>query len=147
MEEILAGLRESGVRYLLASRDGYLTSIARGGGVGADDEIGVPMITFPFYFDQIPNRKLIVDDLKVGTKVTNEFGAKAVVKRDEVEKIVKKFMNINEAAEDNVSEAKEMRRRSSELKEMCRRALAKGGSSDTNMDAFIQEILQIHGNY
>ncbi|RZC86476.1 hypothetical protein C5167_030554 [Papaver somniferum] len=99
---------------------------------------GVPMITFPFYFDQIPNRKLIADDLEVGIKVTKEFGAKAVVKRDEVEKIVKNFMNTNEAEEDDVNEAKEMRRRSSELKDKCRRALAKGGSSDTNLDSFIK---------
>ncbi|KAI3864406.1 hypothetical protein MKX03_028442 [Papaver bracteatum] len=188
MEEILAGLCNSGVRYLLVSRGGYLTSIARGDGAGDDDEMvinirtlvvpwcdqlrvlchssvggfwthcgwnsvmesiyaGVPMITFPFYFDQIPNRKLVVDDLKVGVKVTKDFGAKAVVKRDEVEKIVKKFMNINQAEEDDVNEAKEMRRRSSELKEMCRRALAKGGSSDTNLDAFIKDFLPIHGNY
>ncbi|KAI3986873.1 hypothetical protein MKX01_014574 [Papaver californicum] len=171
MEEILAGLRESGVRYLLVSRGGYLTSVVHGDGGGVDDEIGttsrrlvvpwcdqlrvlchpsvggfwthcgwnsimesiyagVPMITFPFYFDQIPNRKLIVDDLKVGMK------------------IVKKFMNINEETEeeDANNEAKEMRRRSSELKEMCKGALAKGGSSDTNLDAFIKDVLQIHGN-
>ncbi|KAI3864403.1 hypothetical protein MKX03_028439 [Papaver bracteatum] len=183
MEEILAGLLEIGVRYLLVSRNGHHNSgVPREGG-GDDtstsnlglvvqwcDQLrvlghssiggfwthcgwnsimesiyaGVPMLTFPTSFDQIPNRKLIVDDLKVGMKVTKEFGAKALVKRDEVEMIVKKFMNINEAAADDV---KEMRRRSSELKKMCRRALAKGGSSDTNLDAFIKDILPIHGNY
>ncbi|KAI3908488.1 hypothetical protein MKX01_009290 [Papaver californicum] len=189
MEEILAGLCESGVRYLLVSRGERLTSSAHGGGGGDDYEIGnsnrrlvvpwcdqlrvlchssvggfwthcgwnsimesiyagVPMLTFPTSFDQIPNRKLIVHDLKVGMMVTKEFGAKALVKKDEVAKIVKKLMNINaESEEDAVNdEAKEMRRRSSELKEMCRRALEKGGSSDNNLDAFIKEILQIHGN-
>ncbi|KAI3967390.1 hypothetical protein MKW92_046860 [Papaver armeniacum] len=76
-------------------------------------------------------------------KVKKEFGEKAVVKRDEVAKIVNKFMDINE---DVNNEAKEMRRRSSELKEMCRGALAKGGSYDTNVDAFINDILHIHDN-
>ncbi|KAI3933112.1 hypothetical protein MKW92_002268 [Papaver armeniacum] len=152
MEEILAGLLQIGVRYLLVSRGGHHNSGVHWEGGGDDIRwnsimesvyAGVPMLTFPTSFDQIPNRKLIVDELKVGMKVTKEFGAKALVKRDEVEKIVKKFMNINDAAADDV---KEMRRRSSELKEMCRRALAKGGSSDTNLEAFIKDILQIHGN-
>ncbi|KAI3925567.1 hypothetical protein MKW98_001421 [Papaver atlanticum] len=109
---------------------------------------GVPMLTFPISFDQIPNRKLIVDDLKVGMKVTKEFGEKAVVKRDDVAKIVNKFMDIIEdlAEEDVNDEAKEMRTRSSELKEMCRRALAKGGSYDTNYNAFVKDILHVHDN-
>ncbi|KAI3990095.1 hypothetical protein MKX01_018756 [Papaver californicum] len=158
---ILAGLRETRIRYLLVSRGGHLTSSVHGDGGGDDNEIGtsssrrlvvrwrdqlrvlchssvggfwthcgwnsimesiyagVPMLTFPIHFDQIPNRKLIVDDLKVG---------------------MKKFMNINGEAKDVNNEAKEMCRRSSELKEMCRRTLAKGGSSDTNLDAFIKDI-------
>ncbi|KAI3857507.1 hypothetical protein MKX03_033320 [Papaver bracteatum] len=109
---------------------------------------GVPMLTFPICFDQIPNRKLIVDDLKVGMKVTEESGEKAVVKRNEVAKLVNKFMDINEdqAEEDVNNEAKEMRKRSTELKEMSRRALAKGGSYDTNLDAFIKDILHVHDN-
>ncbi|MCL7033749.1 hypothetical protein MKW94_001762 [Papaver nudicaule] len=188
MKEILAGLCEDGIRYLLVSRDGQLTSSLPGDGDGGsdDDEIGkssrtlvvpwcdqlkvlchssvggfwthcgwnsimesiyagVPMLTFPIHYDQIPNRKLIVDDLKVGMKVTEEFGTKALVKRDEVKKIVKKFMNINGESEDDNNEAKEMRRRSSELKDVCRIALAKGGSSDTNLDGFIKDILHFHG--
>ncbi|KAI3908490.1 hypothetical protein MKX01_009292 [Papaver californicum] len=184
---ILAGLRESGVRYLLVSRGFHLTSGVCGDGCGGDDDeistssrrlvvpwceqsrvlchpsvggffthcgwnsimesvyAGVPMLTFPLSFDQIPNRKLIVEDLKVGMNITKGFGAKTFVKRHEVEKIVKKFMDINEEAEED-NEAKEMRRRSMELKEMCRRALAKGGSSDTNLDSFIKDFLYIHGN-
>ncbi|KAI3873675.1 hypothetical protein MKX03_021060 [Papaver bracteatum] len=182
MEEILAGLRETGIRYMLISRGGQLTSSVHGDGDVDENEIGnissrrlivpwcdqlrvlchssvggfwthcgwnsimesiyagVPMLTFPIHFDQIPNRKMIVDDLKVGMKVMKEFGAKAFVKRDEVEKIVKKFMNINGEAR-----VEKMRRRSSQLKEMCRGALAKGGSSDTNIDAFIKDILHFHG--
>ncbi|RZC86480.1 hypothetical protein C5167_030558 [Papaver somniferum] len=189
MEEILSGLHESGVLYLLVSRGaGYLTSGIHGGGGGDRDEkttssrrlvvpwcdqlrvlchssvggfwthcgwnsvmesiyAGVPMLTFPIYFDQIPNRKLIVDDLKVGMKVMNEFGAKALVKRGEVEKILRKFMNINGEAEEDVNnETKEMRRRSSELKDICRKALAEGGSSDTNLNSFIKDILHFNGN-
>ncbi|XP_026431926.1 UDP-glycosyltransferase 87A1-like [Papaver somniferum] len=186
MEEILAGLQASGVRYLLVSRGVHLTSGYIHGGDGGEynkkdtrsqkfivpwcDQLrvlchssiggflthcgwnsvmeslyaGVPMLTFSVSFDQIPNRKLIVDDLKVGMKFTKEFGEKALVKRGEVEKIVKKFMDINKDAVNN--EAKEMRRRSSEVKEMCRKAPEKGGSYDTNLNAFIKDILHFPGN-
>ncbi|MCL7040275.1 hypothetical protein MKW94_003627 [Papaver nudicaule] len=170
MEEILAGLHDTGVRYLLISRG----DISQVDGTLADEEMksarslvvpwcdqlrvlshssvggfwthcgwnstlegvysGVPMLTFPIFFDQVPNKKLIVDDWKVGMKVT---GAEKLVQRDEIAKIVKKFMDLGEGNE----ECKDMRRRSNELKESCRKALAEGGSSDINLDAFIKTIL------
>ncbi|KAI3844654.1 hypothetical protein MKX03_026756 [Papaver bracteatum] len=172
MEEILAGLRDSGVRYLFISRGD--TSGQEGS--LSDEEMkstnslvvpwcdqlrvlchssvggfwthcgwnstlegvysGVPMLTFPIFFDQIPNRKLIVDDWKVGVKVT---GADKLVTRLEIAKIVEKFMDLDEGNE----ECKDMRRRSNELKESCKKALAEGGSSDKNLIAFIKTILKV----
>lgn len=172
MEEILDGLRDSGVRYLLISRGD--TSGQKG--TLSDEEMkstnslvvpwcdqlrvlchssvggfwthcgwnstlegvysGVPMLTFPIFFDQIPNRKLIVDDWKVGMKVT---GAEKLVTRHEIAKIVEKFMDLDEGNE----ECKYMRRRSNELKESCRKASAAGGSSDKNLNAFIKTILKV----
>ncbi|KAI8015871.1 UDP-glycosyltransferase 87A2 [Camellia lanceoleosa] len=41
-------------------------------------------------------------------------------------------------------EGKEMRRRAAELKETCRRATSVGGSAETNIDAFIKDISQSH---
>ncbi|RZC91853.1 hypothetical protein C5167_021564 [Papaver somniferum] len=169
MEEILAGLHDSGVRYLLISRgdssgqegtlsDEEMKSLvvpwcdqvrvlchASVGGFwthcGWNSTLegvysGVPMLTFPIFFDQIPNKKLIVDDWKVGMKVT---GADKLVTRDEIGKIVKKFMNLEEGNE----EYKDTRKRSNELKESCRTALAEGGSSDINLNAFIKTILKV----
>ncbi|MCL7028183.1 hypothetical protein MKW94_016839 [Papaver nudicaule] len=149
MDEILAGLHDSGVRYLLISRgdtsqvDEFSHSSVGGfwthcGWNSTLEGVysGVAMLTFPIFFDQIPNRKLIVDDWKVGMKVT---GAEKLVKRDEIAKIVKKFMDLDGESE----ECKGMRRRSNELKEKCRKALAKGGSSDTNLNAFIKTILRV----
>ncbi|OVA02798.1 UDP-glucuronosyl/UDP-glucosyltransferase [Macleaya cordata] len=177
MDEILAGLRESGVRYLLVSRGDHAS-----GTVPPDDDddemlssnlvvpwcdqlrvlchssvggfwthcgwnstlegvfAGVPMLTFPLGFDQITDRKLIVDDWKVGMKVMKEVGAERFVRKEEIGMIVKKFMDLDGDDE----ESKEMRRRAGELKESCRRALAKGGSSDTNLNAFIRDILKCH---
>ncbi|MCL7049607.1 hypothetical protein MKW94_013503 [Papaver nudicaule] len=170
MDEILAGLHDSGVRYLLISRgdtsqiDGTLDdeemistrslvvpwcdqlrvlSHSSVGGFwthcGWNSTLegvysGVPMLTFPIFFDQVPNKKLIVDDWKIGMKVT---GAEKLVKRDEIGKIVKEFMDLDEGSE----ECKDMRRRSNELKEKCRKA--KGGSSDINLIAFIKTILRV----
>ncbi|KAI3970716.1 hypothetical protein MKX01_024363 [Papaver californicum] len=172
MEEILAGLHDSEVRYLLISRGD--TSPLEGS--LADDEMGsskslvvpwcdqlrvlchssvggfwthcgwnstlegvysgVPMLIFPIFFDQILDRKLIADDWKVGMKVT---GAEKLVKRDEISNIVKKFMDLDR---DNDG-SKEMRKRSDKLKESCEKTLAKGGSSDINLVAFIKNILKV----
>ncbi|KAI3844658.1 hypothetical protein MKX03_026760 [Papaver bracteatum] len=99
---------------------------------------GVPMLTFPVAMDQITNSKLIVDDWKIGMKVMKEVGTDKVVKRDEIAMTVKKFMNSNGEDEESI----EMRTRANEFKESCRQALAKGGSSTTNLDNFIRNILQ-----
>ncbi|OVA02797.1 UDP-glucuronosyl/UDP-glucosyltransferase [Macleaya cordata] len=180
MDEISAGLRESGVRYLLVSRGDHISA---GTTVPDDDHdemsmsnslvvpwcdqlrvlchssvggfwthcgwnstvegvfAGVPMLTFPVGLDQFPNRKLIVDDWKVGMKVKNkeQFKSERWIKKEEVVMIVKRFMDL-----DGDDECKEMRRRAVELKESCRRALAKGGSSQTNLNAFIRDILKCH---
>ncbi|KAI3995507.1 hypothetical protein MKX01_007309 [Papaver californicum] len=148
MQEILAGLRDSGVRYLLISRG----DTSRIEGTLADEEMkstkslvvpwcdqlrvlchssvggfwthcgwnstlegvysGVPMLTFPIFFDQIPNRKLIVDDWKVGKKVT---GADKLVTCDEIAKIVKKFMDLDKDNE----EITKMSATANEFKKSC----------------------------
>lgn len=174
MEEILAGLRESGIRYLLVSHGGkdpidnnnidssrslvvpwcdqlkVLCHSSVGGfwthcgwnstleGVYA----GVPMLTYPVGFDQITNRTLIVDCWRIGMKIMKEVGAERLVNREEIALIVKKFININGDDE----ESNEMRTRASEFNKSCRQALAEGGSSTANLDNFIRNILEYHGN-
>ncbi|KAI3939765.1 hypothetical protein MKW92_012551 [Papaver armeniacum] len=176
MEEILAGLDDSGVRYLLVSRggQGHTKSSAADGDVLPSTQsfvvpwcdqlrvlchssvggfwthcgwnstlegvyAGVPMLTFPVAMDQIANSKLIMDDWKIGMKVMKEVGADKVVKRDEIAMTVKKFMNLNGDDE----ESRKMRTTADELKESSRKALAKGGSSDININEFIKTILKV----
>ena len=43
-------------------------------------------------------------------------------------------------------ESNELRKRAVEMKEICKRAIEKGGSSDTNLGAFVKEIVQGHRN-
>lgn len=63
-----------------------------------------------------------------------------LIKRDEIAGLVKRFMDSES------DEVKGMRRRARETSEICRRAIRKGGSSDTSIDAFIDDILQHHKN-
>ena len=94
---------------------------------------GIPMLTFPLIWDQFPNSRLIVDDWKVGVRV--KISQEQVVGREEIAKVVHDLMNLD------ALESKELRRRAKELKEKCHRALGDAGSSTTNLNAFVQEIL------
>ncbi|KAL5707433.1 7-deoxyloganetin glucosyltransferase [Ranunculus cassubicifolius] len=165
MEEIIQGIRESGVRYLWVARGDMTSRIREACGemglvVPWCDQLkvlchssvggfwthcgwnstlegvyaGVPMLTFPIFFDQVPDQKLIVDDWKIGMKV-KKVATDILVGRREISKIVQKFMDLDG------SESRELRRHSSEIKERCRQALAEGGSSKANLDAFSKRFL------
>ncbi|KAF6144839.1 hypothetical protein GIB67_038938 [Kingdonia uniflora] len=145
MDEIMAGIRLSGVRYFwIARSDTFRVQEACGemglvvpwcdqlrvlchssiGGFwthcGWNSTMeglfaGVPMLTFPISFDQVPNAKQIVDDWKTGVRI---------------------FMDLDS------DENTERKGRVSELQETCQCALAKDGSSDTSLDDFIRKFLQ-----
>ncbi|KAF8369962.1 hypothetical protein HHK36_032007 [Tetracentron sinense] len=163
MDEIAAGLRGSGIPYLWSGR-GEISHLQEACGemglvVPWCDQLrvlshssiggflthcgwnstlegmfsGVPMLTFPLIADQIHNSKAIVDDWKVGWRV---MGAENLVKREEIGSIVQRFMDLER------DESKEMRSKARELQETCQRAIGKGGSLETNLDAFIKDVLQ-----
>ncbi|XP_052187783.1 UDP-glycosyltransferase 87A1-like [Diospyros lotus] len=96
---------------------------------------GVPFLTYPIFWDQVPNSKTIVEEWKIGWKVRRGMGAESeLVTGEEIAGTVKRFMDLDS------DEGKEMRRRARELGEICRRATSKGGSVDANIDAFLQGI-------
>ncbi|KAM7500146.1 hypothetical protein LguiA_024560 [Lonicera macranthoides] len=97
---------------------------------------GVPMITFPLIADQIHNSKLIVEEWKIGVKLKEIEGKENLVGREEIVKSVKKLMDLS--GEESI----ELRSRAKDLKESCRRAIEKGGSSDNNINDFIKEFVQ-----
>lgn len=96
---------------------------------------GVPMLTFPLFLDQFPNSRQIVEDWKIGWRVERDMGNENLKTREEIAELVKRFMD----RESN--EEKETRKRARELRDECHRAIAKGGSSDRNLNAFIRDIL------
>ena len=78
-----------------------------------------------------------MEDWKIGWKVKNDVG---VVTRGEISKLVKRFMD-NKSDEMNA-----MRQRAKEFQKSSRRAIANGGSSDANLDAFIRNISKGHSH-
>ncbi|KAJ4971490.1 hypothetical protein NE237_004589 [Protea cynaroides] len=98
---------------------------------------GVPILAFPLGWDQILNCKFIADDLRIGWRVKKEVDIDKLVTREDIARTVRSFMDYNE------EESKEIRRRVRELQDASRRAIEKGGSSESNLDAFVREILQL----
>lgn len=168
LREIAAGLRESGVRFLWVAREEnvelkkicgnmglvlawcdqlrVLSHSAIGGfwshcGWSSTNEgvfAGVPFLTFPIIMDQPLNSKLIVEDWKIGWRVKKDIGKEEdrLVKREEVAGIVKKFMDLNS------NEGRDMRERVRQLQRIIQVAVENGGSSESNINAFLRDIVE-----
>ncbi|KAJ6385482.1 hypothetical protein OIU77_028629 [Salix suchowensis] len=166
LNEIVVGVHNSGVRFLWVSR-GETTLFKDGCGdmgrvVPWCDQLrvlrhpavggfwthcgwnstleavyaGVPMLASPIFWDQTTDSKIIVEDWEIGWRVKREAESEKLVTREEIAKLVKSFMDA-----ENI-EVREMRKKAKELQETCNAAIAKGGSSDTNLDSFIRGISQ-----
>lgn len=165
IQEIVAGIKESNVRFLWVTRG----DTSRFEKCNIDDDIGVlvpwcdqlrvlchpsiggfwthcgwnstgeaiysgvPMLTSPIFWDQIPNSKFIVKDLKIGWRVINNDVRKLVTRR-EISQLVRKFMDPEN------DERKEMIRRAKVLRDTFRTAIVDGGSAASDFSAFIHNI-------
>ncbi|KAL0347166.1 UNVERIFIED_CONTAM: UDP-glycosyltransferase 86A1 [Sesamum calycinum] len=95
---------------------------------------GVPMICFPFYADQPTNRKLVVDDWKVGINLCDGSS----VDRKEVAEKIKQLMS-GEISNGLRGEMKKIRT-------IVQKALAEGGSTRRNFDQFLKDLrAKVHG--
>ena len=92
---------------------------------------GVPMIGYPQWTDQPTNAKLIADVLKVGTRLMPE--SNGVVTTNEVERCIEEIMA--------GPRSEEFKKNVSEFKRAARLAVADGGSSDRNIQDFVDEII------
>ncbi|XP_028804900.1 UDP-glycosyltransferase 87A1-like [Neltuma alba] len=164
IEEVAAGLRLSGVRFLWVARGEtrrlreicgdkglvlewceqlrVLLHDAIGGfwshsGWNSTKEgvfAGVPFLTFPILGDQHFNSKMITEDWKVGWRVKKDVDPQGLISRDEISGLLQKFMDLDD------EEGREMRERAKELKRICQLSIAKGGSSEININAFVKDI-------
>lgn len=168
MDELVVGVRDSGVRFLWVARGDASRLKESVGDMGlvvpwcdqlrvlCRDSIGgfwshcgwsstieavytgLPVLTSPIFMDQVPNSRQIVDDWKIGYRVKTNEGAEHIVTREEIAQLVRRFMDLES------NEGKKMRERAKQLQKTCQEAIAKGGSSDTNLEAFIKDISQGH---
>ncbi|KAJ8440215.1 hypothetical protein Cgig2_023980 [Carnegiea gigantea] len=157
MDEIVAGIKESGVRFLWVTRGdcsrfkdgigelGYLVPWCDQLKVLCHPSVGgfwthcgwnstwegvyagVPMLTCPIFWDQVPNSKLIVSDWKMGWKAMDNGLKETLVTRHEIAQTVKKFMD------SKGDERKELVNRAKSIQDICRKAIVKGANSTANI--------------
>ncbi|GAA0149833.1 hypothetical protein Leryth_009697 [Lithospermum erythrorhizon] len=89
---------------------------------------GVPMICSPFFGDQLTNRKLVVDDLKIGINLCDG----EVITREEVAEKIKHLMT--EKSCDGLF--KEVQ----QVKKILVDAMSENGSSQENIQLFIKDL-------
>jgi len=89
---------------------------------------GVPVVAFPQWSDQVTNAKLIEDVWKTGIRVKpNPDG---IVQRDEIKRSIEMVMG-----------GDEMRTNAKKWKDLAREAGKEGGSSDKNLETFVNEVM------
>ncbi|GER45468.1 UDP-Glycosyltransferase superfamily protein [Striga asiatica] len=87
---------------------------------------GVPMICYPIAFDQLNNRKLVVDDWKIGISLCEGI----LVDRNSIAERIKSFMN----------GAKGLKVEAEKVKRVMQKAVEVDGSSERNFDRFVSDL-------
>ncbi|THG23132.1 hypothetical protein TEA_000960 [Camellia sinensis var. sinensis] len=88
---------------------------------------GVPMMCRPFLADQVTNCRYTCTEWEVGMEIDNN------VKRDEVEKLVREFME--------GKKGKKMKKKAMEWKKLAEKATGPDGSSTINLDKLVNVLL------
>ncbi|PRQ22263.1 putative indole-3-acetate beta-glucosyltransferase [Rosa chinensis] len=95
--------------------------------------LGVPLVAMPQMSDQSTNAKYIKDVWKIGVKAQPD--GKGIVRQEEVEHCISKIME--------GEGAKEIQRSAMKWRELAKKAVDEGGSSDKNIDEFIAKLVQL----
>ncbi|KAK7305470.1 hypothetical protein VNO77_43376 [Canavalia gladiata] len=103
--------------------------------------LGIPILTFPLFFDQVPNSRQILEVWKNGWELKkSELGSEELVTQEEILEVIREFMDLGSG------KGKEIRDRALELQGICDLAVAEGGSSNMNLHAFVKDVLCVQGH-
>jgi len=94
--------------------------------------LGVPVVAFPHWGDQVTNAKFLVDVFGVGLRLSRGLAENRLILRDEVEKCLLDAMVGPKAVE--------MKHNALKWKRAAKEVVAEGGSSDQNVKALVDEI-------
>ncbi|KAL3825888.1 hypothetical protein ACJIZ3_021917 [Penstemon smallii] len=90
-----------------------------------------PMICYPIKYDQPTNKKLVVDDWKIGTGLFDKTKSiNSGIQRDEVAKKIKTFMSTLEGYKQEIKE----------VQAIVQSAIEIDGSSERNFDQFLKDL-------
>jgi len=93
--------------------------------------LGVPMLAVPQWSDQTTNSLYIAEKWKTGLRLSKR-SADGLVGKEEVEKSIRTVMETERGIE--------MRKNALRWKTLAREAMMEGGSSDKNIEDFVEEI-------
>nr|QSB46678.1 glycosyltransferase [Rubia yunnanensis] len=93
---------------------------------------GMPVITFPNLGDQVTDAKYLVDEFKVGIRLSRGDFDKRIIPRGEIEKCLLEATTGPQAAE--------MKQNALKYKKAAEEAVAEGGSSTLNLLDFINDL-------
>ncbi|XP_030940777.1 UDP-glycosyltransferase 74E2-like [Quercus lobata] len=92
--------------------------------------LGVPMVAMPQWTDQRTNAKFIVDVWKVGVRI--KLNEKGLANKEEIEFCIREIME--------GESGKEMKMNSVKWKKLAIEAVDEGGSSDKNIEEFVEKL-------
>jgi hypothetical protein len=94
--------------------------------------LGVPMIGFPFWADQFTNCKLMADEWKIGYRFSGggQAGDKGLIVRKDISSAIRKLFS---------EEGTEVKKNVEGLRDSARAAV-RGGSSDKNIERFVEGL-------
>lgn len=93
--------------------------------------LGVPMLAVPQWSDQMTNSLYIAEKSKTGLRLSKR-SADGLVGKEEVEKSIRTIMETERGVE--------LRKNALRCKTLASEAMAEGGSSDKNIDEFVQGL-------